>query len=225
MRTLIRIAGVAAAIAVCVPTAGHTQLGSIADKVKKHVVKGSNGPVEQGSPDAPPYDKRMLQLTPSVLDQLAKGLAAEASERAQVQKEIAAIPTREQYQQCATQLAMGADGLKYRQQVAQDPSNAQKHLLEFQAVITQKCGHDPGDDSYRTQLQARPAHAGVQASGLTDEQYAMAKERVLPFCHAKGGTTYQNGAHKADSYVFSAPEADALMPRCTDLEKQLNATM
>jgi hypothetical protein len=50
------------------------------------------------------------------------------------------------------------------------------------------------------------------AGGLTKDQFAVAKERILPFCSS-------GGRQKVGNYIYSSAEVKALKPRCEKLRK------
>lgn len=81
--------------------------------------------------------------------------------------------------------------------------------------ITQKCGTQPVEPEHPTMAPLLTASdvraAGLKASGFTDRQYAVMRERILPFVLSKG----KNNA----GAVYTETEAAALKAHLADLTK------
>ena len=81
--------------------------------------------------------------------------------------------------------------------------------------IVQKCGQPPVEPEQPAMAPLLSAGdvraAGLKASGFTDRQYAVMRERILPFVNSKGRTNA--GA------VYTAGEAAVLKAHLDDLTK------
>lgn len=65
-------------------------------------------------------------------------------------------------------------------------------------------------------LQSGPEKVGQKAAGLTERQYAILRERVVPFCTAAGAGG--SGELRIDGgFIYSTAEVEALRPRCAKL--------
>jgi hypothetical protein len=61
-----------------------------------------------------------------------------------------------------------------------------------------------------------PEKVGQKEAGLTERQYAVLKERILPFCTAAASSG--SGELKVDGgFVYTTTEMQALRPRCATL--------
>jgi hypothetical protein len=81
--------------------------------------------------------------------------------------------------------------------------------------IVQKCGQPPVEPEQPTMAPLLSASdvraAGLTASGFTDRQYAIMRERILPFVNSKGRTSA--------GVVYTAGEAGVLNAHVDDLAK------
>ena len=61
-----------------------------------------------------------------------------------------------------------------------------------------------------------PEKVGQKAAGLTERQYAILKERIVPFC-AAAVASGPGELRIARGYVYTTAEMEALRPRCATL--------
>jgi hypothetical protein len=157
-----------------------------------------------GAPGSPRFDEAVIEITPDLLERFTAGLAAESAEREEIPRLRRALPEPEEHDRCL-------DGLERDptyQSLMRRADDSAADDDAFREYIVEKCGDD------ETSLQERPARMGRKAAGLTTRQYAVLKERVVPFCSNPGRT---------GGFVYSRTEAEALRPRCDALLPVLRA--
>ncbi len=214
------------------PAAGAPGAARTAPGVKK------GAPVQAG----PVFTEYTLEITPEVLAKLEKGLAAEAADRKAAAQELAKILPRDDYQKCQVQVSRTPEGQKaYREFTAQLQGNDQQAMSQASQTYAKrlddlsrpKCG--PGGteaEDQRRDLRWRPEKTGLAASGLTEYQYNILKERIVPFCAlpqppapaATGETRIPAaGAYSPSiAFVYGAGEVATLRGRCGTLMAALN---
>ncbi|HVN76563.1 MAG TPA: hypothetical protein VMT19_09615 [Thermoanaerobaculaceae bacterium] len=191
----------------------------------------------------PALSDAVLEITPPVLDRLAKALAAENEARkaaATPTPAAGSVPpkTREEYAECQQALTKSPEYLQLVQAYGgttsgkpKDPAarQAAEELMAKLAALTEKsCGPDPARTRERQELAAKLRDAEARAAtagGFTVRQYAVLKERVTPLCLSDPEPPTAAGRRikgtGAASFVYSAKEAAALQPRCDAFVKLL----
>jgi hypothetical protein len=229
------------------PNTAHAQLGGLKKKMAK-AVAGAAG-VEETSPAATPstaaagqtrrspYNDNVLEMTEPVLDRLQAAVTAEAAERGEVAKILAALPDPTTRMECEQRTAMTpevqallevylADMEKANGDNAAIMKAAEKMEAAMRAIMNRECGESLTPER-ETELQKRPAAKGAEAGGFKDVQYSVLKERVAPFCTAGAALEEsEDGASvpapgTSDRLVYSAAEIEALRPRCAALMQAL----
>jgi len=231
-----------------VPAPAHAGWG---DKLKEKASKMLKP--EKGKPAAEtgPVQSRMQPaVTPESLDRFQHGMEVEAAERAKAQKLLASLPTREQREKCAQEVALSAEAQRIVQEYADAaenvrPEDAGKHTermaQRLDSLVTAKCGPEPS--KYDANQLARDAIArGSDTAALGgDDAYHVWKEWVSEFCNyleklQKQPDAKAQMAKMADEglripgsgtgifFVYTASEAQLLMERCPKLEPLLEAT-
>lgn len=254
-------------VAAAVPAPAHAQLGGlIRKKVKEKVAQkiGGTDSAKTARPDtsapdaagkaartAPPasgprFTEYVLEITPALLDQLEKGLAAEEVVRQSIERKIGKVLSRDEYKKCEAAVLRGPEGQKVYQQ-SRDLANGDttyEHIQKasrelarrMEQVVEPKCGLEPRKaEEIREQHADSLEAAAPAASGLTRVQLTLLKERILPLCAATqavaaaadevrvpAGT--QDSA-KAIYYVYTPNEVKALQPRCAKLASALNNSL
>ena len=197
-----------------------------------------NGPasrVKKGAAVAsgPTFSESMLEITPALLDRFEKGVAAEAAESKKVEAQVAKFLPMAAYERCQQTLWATPEAKAiYREYAAKmqglKPTD-QQAMLEaskwygdhLAAMARPKCGPTPSESGELTrQLRERPPKAGLEASGLTEIQFAILKERIVPFCKADAAGA--GAARLTDGLVYGAGEMEALRPRCARLSAALS---
>ena len=105
-----------------------------------------------------------------------------------------------------------------------------QNMVDVEAHLVKKCGTDPAQvDPRRERENAR--RAGAKAAGMSDDCYDKLKEFALAFCKlspAQQQAAVQNGikvpGQGKGEWVFTADEAKALQPRCSELVPAIEAT-
>lgn len=84
-------------------------------------------------------------------------------------------------------------------------------LAKFEQGMIAEIGQRKASAPYSAKMDAVR-----KASGLTDQQYAILKERVIPFC-TEGVSTAGHSVPHVGQYVYSTQEMMALGPYCPRL--------
>ncbi len=191
----------------------------------------------------PVFNEYTLEITPEVLAKLEKGLAAEAVDRKAVAQEIAKIPSKEVFDKCHQRVSASPEGQKVYQAYVATLQGTDQQLMakseernrvakQMDELYTARCGlsGQKADDA-RDELRRRPEKTGLAASGLTEYQYSILKERIVPFCSlpqppapAASGETRIPATEGSQSMFFAyAPgEVATLQGRCPTLMAGIN---
>ncbi len=191
------------------------------------------------APTGPSFDENVLEITPELLDRLEKGLAAEAKDRKAEVKDASKVLSNEEYQKCERAVYLTPE---YQKAIREYTSTPKKDLpatrrasaaysSRLEELLAAKCG--PGGNgaaSARQGVSQRSAQKGQAASGLTDYQYAILTERIIPLCTAAapaadpgGATRIPAGGYSSLYYVYAPGEVAALRPRCAKLMRAMMA--
>jgi len=181
-------------------------------------------------------------LSPSVIDQLLKGMAEERALREALRTQLKSLKTAEQFKACEEGALASPEGQKLYQRMMDTDGKSQQEIqaimakipLDLEALITKTCGPDPAKfDDYWKEGKLREAELkGAEKSGFDKECYDLLKERVLPFCKAPAalrtsatvGGVKIPGVGKGE-YGYTAEEAKALNPRCAELVTALEGIL
>ncbi|HEU0053245.1 MAG TPA: hypothetical protein VFQ39_08705 [Longimicrobium sp.] len=240
-RSIFRAAVAGAALALVVSTDAHAQLGSLRRAAQRAAAgaAGSSAPAAAASPTTAPASASsrvntgdVLEMTAPVLDRFERALAAESADLAQLAQRIAAVKTPEQHSQCTVTWVQSAEGQAMYEKLnaassGSDPSRMTALAEEIKGAMEKACGPDPSERQ-RIQNDA-PAHAqeaAVAAGEFNARQYAVLKERVVPFCRnaaaaEAGGDVQLPGSGRNVFWVYTAAEAEALRGRCAALMQSL----
>lgn len=253
--------------AAAVPAPAHAQLGGlIRKKVTQRIAQaagrtdsaktaapdtsapGAAGKAARTAPPAPGprFNEYVLEITPAVLDQLEKGLAADEVVRQAIERKIGKVLSHDDYKKCESAVLRGPDGQKVLQQ-ARDLATGdtsyqaiQKASLELarrmEEVVEPKCGLAPRKaEDIRTQHRDSLEAAAPAASGLTRLQLTLLKERILPLCAATQAVAAAGGEVRVPAgtqastnpiyYVYTPNEVSALQPRCAKLAGALRNSL
>lgn len=242
-RSILRASAVAAAFALFAITPAHAQLGGLRRAAQRAAqgAAGTQAPAATQQTQAPASAASrvntgdVLELTAPVLDRFERGLAAEQVDRAQLAQQLAAaVKTPEQYQQCSTQWVMSPAGQAAMQKLSAASTGDQNAAIaaanEMKAALARVCGLDPSERSrMQSDAQGHATAAGVTAGGFTAREYAVIKERVVPFCRAQDAAAGEGdvrlpGRGTNVYFVYTPAEAAALRTRCGALMQALAAT-
>ncbi len=189
------------------------------------------------APAGPTFAENVLEITPELLDRLEKGFAAESKDRKAMVKDASKVLSDEEYQKCERAVYLTPEYQKAIREYAAAPkkdlpatqraSGVYSNRLE--ELLAAKCG--PGGNgavSARQGVSQRSAQKGQAASGLTDYQYAILTERIIPLCTAAspaagpgGETRIPAGGYSSLYYVYAPGEVAALRPRCAKLMRAM----
>lgn len=226
-----------ALLAACAlaPADAQAQFGGLKRKLEQQMGRAVLG--EEGG-RAPKFDDRVLEITDARLEQLVRGLRAEAVEVEREEKRMAAEDAKaadyerrgEAYAKCAdpytkellryTGMTMGLALAAKREQdrtgraagQMQDSLKAvTTRMTKVAESMAAKCGPAPQEPSFADmgeETDDREARA-ARVAGLTRDQYVVLRERAAAFVLARGGRT--------GSYVYVAGERAALEGRASDL--------
>jgi len=239
VKPMIRAAVACAVLSIVVSAPAHAQLGGLRRAAQRAVGGAAgNAAAQQANPAQPASassavgGENVLELTAPVLDRFQRSLAAESADRAQLAQKLAAVKTPEQYGQCTMAWYQTPAGqAEYRKLSAAAESNDQAVQIaagnNLKAAIERACGTDPSErGNMQRGAQAHAAETGLAAGQFTARQYAVIKERVVPFCRAAaqasgGGDVRLPGRGNNVFFVYTAAEAAALRERCTALMQAL----
>jgi len=237
VRKLVAWTALVAGLAAVVPAPASAQVGGlIKKKVKEKVqtVTGSDTDAARpasGAAPGPAYNEHVLAITPEVLGRVEKALAAEATTREENDRRVGKVLEAEEYESCRQRVAgseKAQEMMEEQLRVLGDETSTQQErerALEemakrLEALTEPECGLEPHKaEKLRSELAPRVPAAAEQASGLTDLQLSILKERILPFCvtpelATASGEVRIPGETSPAFYVYSPTEVEALRPRC-----------
>lgn len=159
----------------------------------------------------------------------------EVQESPESKKRIAELEA--QAKALAEQVRSGAPNHVELQQAAIKIQAAQMAWFgEMTAAIASRCGPEPAADSGVGDSEALPDEARLRSEPMTralaagqfnERQYAILKERIVPFCAggARADSDVRIPGANNKFYVYSQAEAQALAPRCAELTARLRAVL
>jgi hypothetical protein len=184
------------------------------------------------------FDDNVLEITSALLDRLEKGLAAEQADRKtapkllfgadydRCKKALEESPAyRKEYQEF---IARYADLPESRQ-----PEALKENMQRQDAQLRAQCGPPFQEaDTLRFSLPRRAQQAGQTAAALTQRQYAILKERIMPLCQATetaagpGGELRvpKKGSTSKVFFAYKPTEVEAIRPRCAKLAAAFQAS-
>ena len=245
---MTRVAGLCAALALAVVTSStpvQAQLGGLRGRIRDAAVDKATGnaPAQPAAapaqaPDMPHVD---LLLDAAGVDKLVVAIRAEMADHDAVAKELAALEPRPDYDTCLGQAYNSPEGqrlqarqmeLVQQQGTLTDAASLQRFGEEYEAFgVEQKayfrkeCGPSRDEQTaLEYELQGRPEKVGAGALGLDPEGYgyAVAKERVKPFCaianqFREGEEARFPGDGTEIYWVYYPAEVTTLKARCQEL--------
>jgi hypothetical protein len=175
----------------------------------------AGSPAAQQGSSAP----AVLEISSEVLDRLVLALQAEADKRLEPRK----------YEACQQETTSGPDAQKLTEQYGneveaarteQEKMAAYQRWIEYlQRLTREKCGESPGSSHQKFEM------AGATAGQFTERQYAVLKERILPFCGDTAVATATAAEHvKVQVYSYKPDEAAVLRVRCGEFRQLLSST-
>ena len=231
-RTLLRSAALALVIGTALPVPASSQIGGLIKKKVKQTIEQTRVGTDTASKASaarahgPSFDEATLEITPALLDRFEKGVTAEAAERKDVDRRIAKFLPRDAFEKCEQSLMKTPEAqAAYREYTGMLKGTDQEAMRKASegygqrlAEITRpKCGPSPSEaEIMKGDLLGGPEKVGQKAAGLTERQYAILKERILPFCTA--AVASGPGELRIDGgFVYATGEMEALRPRCAKL--------
>jgi hypothetical protein len=203
---------------VMIPPAQGAQFGGLIKKKLKDVTKQTDSDsTPESSSGNSAYNDRVLELNEENLGKLEKALMCEKDARTQVDAKFAKLLTSEQYQKCAMEASMSPEMMQLVQNPGTTQQAAQEQMLKVAALIEKKCGKNPNDVHKDDDLK-QALDKCSSAGNLTNAQFSIAKERILPFC-ASGGQNKIKGQGNNVYFVYSSTEIGAIKPKCDKLRK------
>jgi hypothetical protein len=217
------ITTVAVLAAVSAATAADAQVGGLrrlTDKAREAVGTAAGQHVDGTAPaSSSGAASGTVPITAELLTRFETGLRAESADRAEVSK-LLAPEVGERYRQCTETAMTSPEMTDLVMEFAPRLESAELHqvMAEYEAamtaIVTRRCGPKPGDPD---DLRRRPARIGREVAELEDREYAMLKERTLPFCASNAAGTRVPGDGRNIYFVYSETEVEALRPRCPSL--------
>lgn len=241
-----RVVLIAGILALAGPSDAGAQLGGL-KKLKKaaqdraaEAVLGKDPPKTAAAAGAARSGENVVEMTPAVLDLVAR-LATQGATGDEGRTADELVAAHEAWTACVERLQeeqrVRAQGIGTRLQQAALAGDARKiQALQDSLVSMQNeggavCGAEPDLDAVeRRREEERARHvAALAAAGLTDVQYGVLVERIVPFCtlHARSGSGQAQipGSGKNIYYVYGPGEIEALAPRCATLLPALQAKL
>ena len=237
-RTLLRSAALALVIGTALPVPASPQVGGLIKKKVKQAIEQARVGTDTATrattattasaarARGPSFDEATLEITPALLDQFEKGLAAEAVEQKAVDSQIAKFLPHDAFEKCEQSLMRTPEAQaayrEYTGMLKGTDQEAMRKASEWygqrRAEITRpKCGPSPSEAGImKGDLLGGPEKVGQKAAGLTERQYAILKERMLPFCTAAAASG-PGELRIEGGYVYTTGEMEALRPRCAKL--------
>jgi hypothetical protein len=218
-------------------------LGGLIKKKASEVAKGKDGKTDQAKaaakdegPIRSQFENECGPVTPDGVDRFLKGLQAELGQQGEFERKRSTAKPDDQVQACRSNEAIGPEALKIMSQGMTDgASDAQlqkamaQNRTDLEAHLLKKCG-EPAS-KYRDFDANSARRVGAKAAGLSDECYDKLKEFALAFCQlplAQQKTATEQGIRVPGKgrgeWVFTADEAKALAPRCSDLLRAIKDT-
>jgi hypothetical protein len=244
MRT-VGTALVLAALLSIVPTRPvQPQLGSL---IKRKAVDAAKGKKEEGELTSSWATDSCGPITPEKIQNLLKGLQADAAARAEF--DAAAKMADTNREETAAKVKACRDGETGGQAMLQimtegfngpnPPSTAAavqaqqaKNKVKWDEYLDKKCGKEPSAASTANPREAYDkAHAaGAKAAGMSEYCYDVMSDAVIAFCKLSAKQqkeAVENGLRAGNSkqWLFTKDEAKAIQPYCNDLMTALNKIM
>lgn len=167
------------------------------------------------------YSSRVIEMTPDVLDRFTQALNAEAAHGKEAKAAEAKLLKADKLTDCRVHLYQTSAERQRMQKdyeaamQKQDMASIQKATIEISAFENEHC---PAWSPNAVQALHKLPPEVLTSANLTAGQYAVLKERIVPFCKL-APTANENGARIQGSghdvfYAYSAAEVNALQPRC-----------
>ncbi len=199
------------------------QIGGLMKKKMKQIVQpdsdrnSEDTSEESDNEQTPRFNENVLELNAENVARLEKALACEKEFRNGVEAKYAKLPTSEQHQNCVMQVLMSPEAEAISEGIKEgDMQSVQQVGEKMIALQEQKCGKDPEILISSKDQELRPSgEEGAKCAGFTSLQYAIAMERIAPFC-GSGGQAQVKGYGEA-YYVYTPVEMSAIQPECARL--------
>jgi hypothetical protein len=212
--------------------------------IKKKAVDAAKGKKEEGELTSSWATDSCGPITPEKIQNLLKGLQADAAARAEFDDATKKAETTREQAAAKTKACRDAEngGTTFQQMMIDGfsgpnpPSTAaavqaqmEKNKLKWAEYLDKKCGKEPTASSGPSQREAYDkAHAaGAKAAGMSEYCYDVMSDAVIAFCKLSAKeqkAAVENGlrAGNAKQWLFTKDEAKAIQPYCTDLLAALN---
>lgn len=183
----------------------------------------------------------VYQLTTENLDRFTTALVAERAARQETLKLIAGLKSKNAYALCQQSAATSAPYQKLFNQYVEDAPKAttieasqavtRKFTDDALAMMLKTCGADPAEypeHQRESIVRSKGFDAGIEKSGLERRNYAVLKERIIPFCTADAATRAAAdvrvpGQGRNIFFVYLPAETATLAPRCDAIMSALQA--
>jgi hypothetical protein len=237
MRTVGTALVIATLLAALPANPAQSQIGGLIKKKAAEAVKGKAADKTDDATTA--KTDSCGPMTPQKVQDLLRGLQAEGSARNEFESMVAkAVASRAEseskskacrdaenggptFQKMMTDGFTGANapstGAAVQEQMA-------KNKAKWEEYLDKKCGKAAGASPTYDQRDAyKKAHAeGAKAAGMSEYCYDVAADRVIAFCRLgakEQKAAVENGlrVEKTREWLFTAEEAKAIQPHCTEL--------
>lgn len=232
-RSILRAATVCAALTVTLSTSVHAQLGGL-----RRAAQRATGAVQGAAPATPASAQPapassavnrgdVLEMTASVLDRFQRAMEAERADLGQLEQRLSTLKTPEQFAQCQMDFYNSPTGQAVYEKLnaaaeSGDYARITAAGTEAKTALEATCGDPQEGERIRRDAPAHALQAGLAAGGFNEREYAVIKERVIPFCQAAGtpapgGEVRLPGDGSNIFWVYTAAESAALRERCATL--------
>jgi len=215
-RSIVAAIFIAASVSIMTPVSVEAQLGGLIKKKVKEAIKKPETPAKtddspessQAAPSASTkktddptgFGSAIIEITPSLVDDLMDAMQKEIDMQAVLKKEIARYGTHDEYEACKVRVAESPEGKKTMDRMYNPPKNVtgeqyiaiQQKVVEDMDALTKKgCPLDPGYWSpSRIGQSADSIHVKAAESlgdgSLHEQLYSIALERIERLCEYKG---------------------------------------
>jgi hypothetical protein len=237
MRTVSGTALVIATLLAALPAnPAQSQIGGLIKKKAAEAVKGKAADKTDDASTA--ATDSCGPLTPQKVQDLLRGLQAEATARNEFDSMVAKAEASKAESDAKSKacrdaenggptmqkmLTEGFTGSNAPSTGAAVQEQMAKNKAKWEEYLDKKCGKTTAAPTYDQRDAYKKAHAdGAKAAGMSEYCYDVAADRVIAFCRLgakEQKAAVENGlrVEKTREWLFTADEAKAIQPHCNEL--------
>jgi hypothetical protein len=239
---------VAVLLAGAVPRPAESQIGGFIKKKAADIAKGKEGEAVKKDDGSPAKTDSCGPITAQKVQDYLRGLEVEGTARSDYDSNAAKAAADKERSDSVTKACRDAEtgGTTFRKMMtdgftgANAPSTGAavqeqmaKNKATYEEYLDKKCGKDPGT-STASRSSPREAYwqahlAGAKAAGMSSYCYDVMTDRVIAFCKLpkdQQAAAAEKGlrVERTREWLFTADEARALQPRCSELLPAIKKT-